>query len=215
MHHRWTIKFCSSSSKLYPLCLRFLNGDSLDTLPELKTAIAPMKFVILIEASAERNHHVGSHGVALRHRHTESFFSLVLRMPFIQRQLDADPDFVTRLAEACGEVRDSKQLACRLGLISHPRVVAALTQQISNRALARLLRPMVYRCDAESQYANMKDFASAINYRNVAVQAPRIEQPEITTEDTVPQMLQLMATRHFQELSGDGRLSVHAAEHAS
>jgi hypothetical protein len=128
----------------------------------LEQAVSAMKYIILIEASAERNHHVGSHGIALRSCHTEAFFSLCLRMPFVQSQIERDERFTLSLALACEEVRNPRQLAGRLHIAGHPQVVSAMEQNLDDRRLLRVLRPIVYRCDLESQYKNLSEFGSAI-----------------------------------------------------
>ncbi len=203
VHHRWTLKFCSPHSALHPLCIRFLHGEPLRSIPELERAIAPIKFVILIEVSAERNHQIAGHGIALRHHHTEPFFSMVLRLPFIQRHLELDDSFITTLAEACSNVRDPEQLALRLQLLAHPQVVAALGRGVDKRSLSRIVRPIVYRCDPESQYARLNDVARAIATCNNAHAAPRIKEPCVTEDAAEAHLLHAVATRHLHDLSGD------------
>ncbi len=203
-HHRWSLKFLHAESALYPLCLRFLHGEALNTLPELEQAVAPFRFIILIEASAERNHHVAGQGIALRHHHTEPFFSLVLRLPHIDHAMQADSSFVIRLAEACDHVRDPKRLACRFALLGHPKVIAALLTGIEDREFMRILRPIVYRCDVGTQYQGLSTFAKEIRDRNEAVTAPRILDAIPTLTDVEAVVLQAMATRHFHGLVGEG-----------
>jgi hypothetical protein len=162
---------------LHPLCLRFIHGESLTESPVLRDHLIPLKFVILIEASAERNHAVAQHGIALRRHHTEPFFSLAVRMPFILAKIEEDDSFVKELADCCSEVRNPTQMAECFGFSQHPAVVHAISAGASKRELQVALRPVVYRCDIQSQFAQLGNVAQAMRQRSKLAEAPRIQSP--------------------------------------
>ena len=127
-HHRLTLQLCDPSSEMYPERIRFCQGESLADLPALRCNVAPFKFVILTEASAERNHSVVEHGIALRRYHTEPFFSLVVRIPYIYKDLEERDDVVLQLAEHCASIRDPERLMHEFNLVGHPSVQRALQE---------------------------------------------------------------------------------------
>ena len=68
----------------------FCDGAARLTLPALRSAVAPLKFVLCIERSAEKNHAIAKQGIAFAPKPREACFSLALRGPEILDKIEQD-----------------------------------------------------------------------------------------------------------------------------
>lgn len=157
-HHRWSTKLCHPASPLHALGLRFLDGEDINSerLRPFKAAATPLKFLLMTERSAERNHALAGMAILKASRHHEAYFSLGLRSSEIDAVVDEHTALV-ELGKCCAEVRDPTELANHFGLNRHPGFVDAIDAGAPKQKLLEVLRPIIYRCDTESQQDVLAD----------------------------------------------------------
>jgi len=115
--HRLTLSFFQPGSEVLQQVLQFIDGVPQRDLPLLRQRVAPLKFVMLIERSAEKNHAIAKHNTALAPKHREAYFSLALRGHLITKKIEEDPSNFELLGECCSEVRSLGKMVRRLNLL--------------------------------------------------------------------------------------------------
>ena len=202
VHHRLSMKFLHRDSHLYPLLLRFINGaDTLwdVELRDLWFALAPFKFVRMVEQSVERIHALGKMNIKRAPNHTEAYWSLGLRMSELEQQLNVNPMCINELGKCCELVATPFKLASLFRLLAKSSVREAIEENVPPQKLMEILRPMVYRCDDNSQMACLSSIAQHTTQSRKALATqlrPSTSPP--TGSSPLSQLLHGYATSHFR-----------------
>ena len=162
LHHRLTCKFMSG--QLLEDLRRLAEGAGMQDLSrEFRLAVAPLRFVPVVETTIESKHAVTTR---LHRRDTNAgpvMVSLRNRMSIIERRIrhetgrDGTPSFFCRLAQQLSIARRLSTAPSRLGLQRHPLLVRLENVQ-GKRARAFLQKPLtsvLYRTDVEAQFQPM------------------------------------------------------------
>ena len=117
-----------------------------------------MQFVLCIERFAEKNNSKANQGIAFAPKHRGAFFSLALRGPEIFDKIDQDAGNLQIFADCCSEVRQLGPMVRRLNLLGCAALNVTLIEKggkLSINNHTPIVRSLVYRCDANSQYTDM------------------------------------------------------------
>ena len=215
-HHRLSIKYLAASSGLHAQMLMFVGGvDRGDPrLLELRRSAVRFKFMRMSEQSLEGRHAIGKTAVTLRNHHHEATFSLGLRTGVIEAKLDDDPNYVSHLGAYCSKVRHPLEMAKHFRLLSHPVVVEAMSRPVTkhtNQKLTETLRPIIYRCDGQTQFAMYKGLSQEENdfRRRHLVKLRPLPAPDLLACDSV---FRVAGVEHLRQSASPGQ--VFSVRHA-
>ena len=216
VHNRLSIKYLAVSSGLHDQMLMFLGGvkRSDPRLLELRSNAVKFKFMRMAEQSVEGRHAVGKANVTLRAHHHEATYSLGLRMGIIEAKLDEDPSYLSQFGAYCEKVRHPKEMAKHFRVLSHPMVAEALSLPVTkhrNQAVTEILRPIIYRCDAQTQFAVHKGLSREENYfrqRHLSKLRP-VPAPDVLACDSV---FRAAGVEHLRQSASPGQ--VFSVRHA-
>lgn len=198
--HRLSVKFCHPSGLLYSLGIQFMNGADIksEAMRPLRSAsVQHFHYLMFVERSAERNHALAHMNILTASNHTEAYFSLGIRNTEIERQLD-DPDvggtdFIAKLGSNCEFVRNPMNLAKAFDLQTHSAFEQAVAAGGKPQKLLEILRPMVYRCDAATQHAELEEATIDIN-------AAKPHPVKASSDINFPEVLHKAATEHIRQV---------------
>ena len=116
--HRLSHLFCSKDGQLRRQVERFADGSaSLMQLPELEYHLARLQFLDLSERSIERVHKQGKMSTLLAPHSGESYYSLQLRLPSLERDLErGGGEFMLQLGQCLERTRKGlREILLQLG----------------------------------------------------------------------------------------------------
>ena len=154
LHHRLTLKFCEPGSTGRKELVDFINGASLDVLPELSSFVYGMKFIPVVERIQEREHALTKKLVAHRGKISGPFVSCRLRIEELRKVLDC-PDELVCYLQSWEDIANPDNMAKRFGFWNHPLWVAAVENKYAMRLKMSLAASILYAMDPETQFAKV------------------------------------------------------------
>ena len=155
------------AAPLFQELQRFANGVAFqDTSPAFQTAVVRLHFIPVVETTIESKHAVSTR---LHKRDTHAgpiMVSLHNRMVILERRLEHEPGFLTKLATQMDCTRRLGAVPLKLGLRRHPLLVELENAKGRRAVSSHLQKPLtavIYRTDLEGQY---KPLASARKQRD-------------------------------------------------
>ena len=172
--HFLSVFMCSPESPVGRELRRFVAGECINDLPLLAEERATLLLTPTTEESIEGKHAIVSRGLRHATNITPAYISInVLRAKLLERLLDARPEVITWLAASLPS-RQPVQIAIALGLLAHPVLSDQMRKRsnmISSRSITHsLLTLVVYRCDAETQFASHKDADNRMSSRRKGIE---------------------------------------------
>ena len=184
---------------------RFIIGDALQHLPNLAMERAALMLVPITEESIEGKHAIVARGLRRAARVSPAYISMnVLRATELERQLDKQPTLIKVMAAAVPS-RTPFQNASLLGLLSHPTIQKQLeTRMASGKKMCKQLThsrlgDVMYRCDADTQFAGHEDADRRMARRRRQFEKSRKQQQMTMLADLSPieRVTLIEAGRHF------------------
>ncbi|CAE7037690.1 unnamed protein product [Symbiodinium sp. CCMP2456] len=206
LHHPVTVDFLGAASQLRPLVQAFADGGHMAAT--LHKEASKLAFIPVVERSIEAKHSLISRRVQKNWR-SGRIVSLTLRVPDIKAEVAADAEFLNRLTEAFGLVRDPRKAAHQLGIQDHPSLLDASFAKMHRNKIVGLVNKIVYRSDLESKFE--KHRSARVEHEAQAKKRARLAERQI--RDIAAQGVQPQQQRRQVDNSFDSVLRVAIADH--
>jgi hypothetical protein len=148
-HHRVSVTFLGPPSGLRPQIEAIAGGASMTDYPQLLSAIAPLKFIPIVERTIEQKHAFIKRAIQ-GSKHSPVTVSLANRMPEIERLFASEPSALLDLANHLDLLRSNKAISSEFGFAHHASVVACDGRP--DWAADRAVMDYMYHCVPEDQH---------------------------------------------------------------
>ncbi|CAE7037669.1 unnamed protein product [Symbiodinium sp. CCMP2592] len=161
LHHRVSNLCCAPGSPLYDSMVRVANGEPLERHSQLQKVASILKLIPVAEHVIEGPHASTQREVLRAPRCGPAAISLALRGPEIERYLNEGPVYAGYLlAENLESIPNVASALPRLGLEQHPLLLRL--QSAGLKVTNGTACDIIYRCDAESQFLNLRGARKAV-----------------------------------------------------
>ena len=187
LRHRVSNLFCAPGSPLYDSLVSVANGAPLAQHLELQRAVQILKLIPVAEHVIEGPHASTQRQILRAPRCGPVAVSMALRGPEIERFVMEGPMWSGMvLAENVDLVSSLPKALPLLGLQSHPAVAAA---EAAGKLTTGFVCSIIYRCDAESQFMNLRGATKAVEVSKGKQQKQRAEHEHKRDKKAVEQDL--------------------------
>ena len=176
LRHRVSNFFCAPGSPLYDSMVSVANGAPLQQHVELHRAAQILKLIPVAEHVIEGPHASTQRQILRAPRCGPVAVSMALRGPEIERFVMEGPMWAGMvLAENVDLVSSLPKALPLLGLQAHPAIAAA---EAAGKLTTGFVCSIIYRCDAESQFMNLRGARKAVEMSKDKQQKQRAENDQ-------------------------------------
>ena len=141
--------------------VKFLQGQSAETLPSLMKIRRRSLWCPVLEQSIERKHAQLHARIKAAPNHSAPYVSITERAPELTDLMSREASAINSFSAICADIRQPVLVAQALGLLAHPVFRQAQTLRPKEALSHRLVAACVYRADPQTQFAPLD--ASAVS----------------------------------------------------